>query len=512
MKKRKRVNDVRKRLSLNNSTKQRLFVTPTTPMPSHHLTTTQKYTKLRIPITVVPYIKKKAVSSSSSHSTFSTSSNVVKKKSFEKKVTKVNKTEKNNNKNSIDDDDTTIINKDNKVNGINFITTKFLSSSIASTNIMDTSELPVSNFSPKSSLEEHSISSSEQTIINGSNSNTNVKADDFKKEHTQIDSPQITRYKINNQSTPFSIGKESYLSTSQTVSLPDVTKANKIRPLNPTLESEEKTIDFGFGGTYVSSSKPLIDPKHKSKSLFSPLEVNASNDTQHTSVQQPKQNHVLLKNDGKSKFCPRSTLGVLSWNDTEPNTIAATSCPNHSSGSAYRFCDPNGNWAQNSVNLSQCISNWLHKIILDLQNGDRKLSIVHLSNIMSEYASRNHFQSGDILHLIETIEKLIDALRSELELIPTSSQREAVITQVVQNIIKTASVMVDLENHFLWQDIGTLYKQLTTLSAFITSLENAGLLLPEGAGENKEVTIASNNIRKQLSNFYSSHVNILVYF
>ena len=56
--------------------------------------------------------------------------------------------------------------------------------------------------------------------------------------------------------------------------------------------------------------------------------------------------------------------------------------------------------------------------------------------------------------------------------------------------------MVDLENHFLWNDIGTLHNQLATLSTFITVLENAGLLLPEGAGENKEVTIASENIRK----------------
>ena len=169
MKKRKQVNDVRKRLSLNNSTKKRLFVTPNTPIPSHHLTTTQKYTKLRIPITVVPYIKEKPVSSSSAHSTFSTSSDVVKKKSFEKKVTKVNKTEKNNNKssNENDDDTATIINnnKDNKVNGINFITTKFLSSSIASTNIMDTSEIPVSKLSTNTNLEDNSIILTQENMI-----------------------------------------------------------------------------------------------------------------------------------------------------------------------------------------------------------------------------------------------------------------------------------------------------------------------------------------------------------
>ena len=499
MKKRKRLNDVRKRLSLNNSTKQRIFVTPTnTPIPSHRLTTTQKYTKLRIPITVIPNIKEKAVSSSSSHSTFSTSSDVVKKKSFEKKVTRVNKTEKNNNSNSTKDDDTTTIIKDNKVKEINFITTKFLSSSIASTNIMDTSELPVSKFSEKTSLEDHSsvsLTPTDQTIINNSGSNKDEKIEVAEKENTQIDSPYRKHNITDDKSAPFDQRKELILTTSQRIPSTDFTLANTVRNSGRSFKQNEKSTDFGIDYSLVSSSKPLIDPKHTGKTSLPTLEVNRSFNTPQTSVHHPKENHVL-KNDGKSKFCPRSTLGVLSWNDTEPNSIAATSCPNHSTGSAYRFCDHDGNWAENSVNLSQCVSEWLYKIVLDLRKKERKLSIVHLSNIMAEYATRNHFQSGDISHLIETVDKLIDSLRRDLELIPTSSQREAVITQVVQNIIKTASVMVDLENHFLWNDIGTLHKQLATLSAFITSLENAGLLLPEGAGENKEVTIASENIRK----------------
>ena len=87
-------------------------------------------------------------------------------------------------------------------------------------------------------------------------------------------------------------------------------------------------------------------------------------------------------------------------------------------------------------------------------------------------------------------------MRIDLELIPTSSQRSAVITQVVQNLIKTGSVLIDHASHDVWKDLGEVSKQLETLSAFVTILEDVGLLLPEAAGENKEVTIASDNIRK----------------
>ena len=56
--------------------------------------------------------------------------------------------------------------------------------------------------------------------------------------------------------------------------------------------------------------------------------------------------------------------------------------------------------------------------------------------------------------------------------------------------------MIDHVNHDVWKDLGEVSRQLETLSAFVTSLEDVGLLLPEAAGENKEVTIASDNIRK----------------
>jgi hypothetical protein len=240
-----------------------------------------------------------------------------------------------------------------------------------------------------------------------------------------------------------------------------------------------------------------------------------SNETPST-IGSSRSNHKTYNNKDNEnillptfKFCQANTFGNLYWNETKANTRATMRCPKYNSGFAYRFCDLNGNWEENSADLSQCTSEWLNKIILDLEKRDQKLSVVHLSNIMAEYVTRNHFHGGDISHLINTMEKLVDALRLDLELIPTSSQRKAVITQVVQNIIKTGSVMIDLDNHFIWRDVGQVQEQLETVSALVMCLENAGLLLPEGAGENKEVTIASENIRKFVSYILTFKIRVL---
>ena len=183
--------------------------------------------------------------------------------------------------------------------------------------------------------------------------------------------------------------------------------------------------------------------------------------------------------------------------------FAIMPCPNSSIGYAYWFCDTRGNWANPSPDLSQCTSMWLNEIIFKLDEREQKESIVHLSSSLVQKATANTYHGGDISKLIYTIEKMTDKMRLDLELIPTSSQRKAVITEVVQNIVKIGSAMISLRNLDTWRDVGAADKELSAISSYVTSLENAGLLLPEGAGENKEVTIASDNICKYFTFTYA---------
>ena len=63
-------------------------------------------------------------------------------------------------------------------------------------------------------------------------------------------------------------------------------------------------------------------------------------------------------------------------------------------------------------------------------------------------------------------------MRLDLELIPTSSQRKAIITEVVQNLIKIGSAMISPRNLDTWRDVGEVEKELSTISSYVTALEN----------------------------------------
>ena len=512
------LNGIRKRMNQEEtSTKKKLFVsskrtTTTGRIPSHDFTTASnrttistKYTKLRIPITVMPQIQYKNNKAVSTHSSISTTSNAKKTQQIEKE-NRVNKSGKNNDLK----DDTWAHNKSQ--GGINLITTKFLSSSVASTNIMDTSELPVSKYSGHTIIEDHSViptlSQKDKNIgkrPSNSSEEEKVHLDLQPKEFTQIDPPLYKdRVGFENTIRPNKNSNEMYQSNSWNSPTSflngKITKENTVTYRDSQYHDPNNVIEQK---SLQTSSKPLIDITNRNQGPFT---STVFNDPEQTS---DRNNHGAygIKQDNmshkatmySSNICPSSLAGGLSWNATKANTLGVTSCPKFSNGFAFRRCDANGSWVnEDLIDLSHCVSNWLSTIMTSLeeQTGDQKSSIVYLSNMMAQYAIRNHFKAGDISHLIQVIQKLIDSLRIDLELIPTSAQRSAVITQVVQNVIKTGSVLIDHVNHDVWKDLGEVSKQLETLSAFVTSLEDVGLLLPEAAGENKEVTIASDNIRK----------------
>jgi hypothetical protein len=67
----------------------------------------------------------------------------------------------------------------------------------------------------------------------------------------------------------------------------------------------------------------------------------------------------------------------------------------------------------------------------------------------------------------------------------------------LKDILKTISLAVNVKaNGVAWERLGGPAKRRKCVTLMINALENAGLLLPEVVHENKEVTVASPNIRK----------------
>ena len=70
--------------------------------------------------------------------------------------------------------------------------------------------------------------------------------------------------------------------------------------------------------------------------------------------------------------------------------------------------------------------------------------------------------------------------------------------QVVESLVKTGSALLEARNLESWREMGSDKKKRKAITQLTRGLENAGLLLPEGARENQEVTITAKNIRESL--------------
>jgi hypothetical protein len=75
-------------------------------------------------------------------------------------------------------------------------------------------------------------------------------------------------------------------------------------------------------------------------------------------------------------------------------------------------------------------------------------------------------------------------------------QRRAVVTEIVQKIVKTMGTMTSRRHLNSWRELGGESRMKSAVTKLLNVLENAGLLLPEAAAENEEVTISSGNVRK----------------
>ena len=67
---------------------------------------------------------------------------------------------------------------------------------------------------------------------------------------------------------------------------------------------------------------------------------------------------------------------------------------------------------------------------------------------MSHYTASNPLYGGDILAFIDAIGVITEKMLYELPDIPTIEQREAVVMEIVQSVIKTASIMVSESNRY----------------------------------------------------------------
>ena len=152
--------------------------------------------------------------------------------------------------------------------------------------------------------------------------------------------------------------------------------------------------------------------------------------------------------DGEDvRFCSSEVARTLSFPRARGGSLITLSCPLGTKGEARWKCSVGGGaWESAHPDLSGCRSLWLLKIHDQLKR--KAASVVHLAKEMSHYTASNPLYGGDILALIDAIGVITEKMLYEPPDIPTLEQREAVVMEIVQSVIKTASIMVSESNRY----------------------------------------------------------------
>ena len=212
-------------------------------------------------------------------------------------------------------------------------------------------------------------------------------------------------------------------------------------------------------------------------------------------------------------MCPPRNIRALSWSWSRPGSTASLACPPGTTGSATWTCSSSSSgsgtpqWATPSPDLSDCQSLWMAKIIRELRKSEL---ILGLASELMQYVSANPLYGGDIKSAVNAMTIITEKMQYQLEKVPTVEQREAMVMELAQATVKTASSLLSPENLPAWQDLPNS-QRARFVSHLVSTLERAGSLLPNSLSPDREASVSSTNVlltvrRISFRNIHRTHL------
>lgn len=188
--------------------------------------------------------------------------------------------------------------------------------------------------------------------------------------------------------------------------------------------------------------------------------------------------------------CPPKTARGLFWNWTRIGEDAIQVCPQGSSGFARWSCGDTGMWSSESPNLGECQSLWLSRLEQRLMDS---ASINNLAVELSAATETKSLYGGDFSIVAKIMQALAHRLRQELYVMQLQNEKETLVAELMQSVLKTASNLLDATQKFAWDDLNGKKRAAAATNIMMAVEENA-LLLAETINNEKNLVEATNNI------------------
>lgn len=172
-------------------------------------------------------------------------------------------------------------------------------------------------------------------------------------------------------------------------------------------------------------------------------------------------------------------------------------CPDGTTGFAKWKCskiDGETQWTPQYPDLSECRSVWLTSLEQRVLVGNGPL-IKITSDLAQVTSSNKTLYGGDMMITTKIIQKMAQKMSKDIQTFPDYRQREAIVTEMLNDVIRTGSNLLDSTQHPSWKDLSHK-EQMRVATSLLIGLEENAFLLADTVTREKTVDQIVKNISK----------------
>ncbi|XP_039298598.1 latrophilin Cirl isoform X5 [Nilaparvata lugens] len=201
---------------------------------------------------------------------------------------------------------------------------------------------------------------------------------------------------------------------------------------------------------------------------------------------------------GGAEYCGQTSARGLYWNWTRVGDVSVQPCPGGATGVARWRCVGGDDVGElhpvrvpSSPDLSECRSVWLANLESRITTNDG--SITSIASDLAKVTDSKTLYGGDMMTTTKIIRNMSEKMSKDIQTYPDPRQREAIVTELLYNVVCTASHLLDASQLPSWRDL-THKEQMEVATYLLVGIEDNSFLLADTVIREKTVIHAAKNI------------------
>ena len=209
----------------------------------------------------------------------------------------------------------------------------------------------------------------------------------------------------------------------------------------------------------------------------------------------------IIDDDDIQDYCPPVTARNLFWKMTRGGQMLIQPCPNGATGLARWQCVSAGarhvshvsSWASDQPDMSDCKSVMMTNLEVKVRQEDPENVI---ASSLARLTGSRQLYGGDLQSAVSVMRTVASRIQYLLQQRSDNFyKKEAFIQEVLLNVVRSASNLLDIKNREAWTDL-EVATQMKVASSLLMAVEENAFLFAEVTNKPEILMESSYNIRE----------------